>query len=265
MNLKTVFLLTLISLMSCSSTQKIKVKQGEILYNQTKHIGFSNYNNGGYVIKDLNNHSFRVERVMGDSGESNDYFYVLNFNFTNQKMELPSSEIGFRTEKGTIEYLVENNYWNLDSGLNVSAIKKLVEQTGTAVTDAKKVEKANEVRAKAIDAFVKRDGTIVKGGSQGTKVIGYVKSPDHYLATSLTPIKIYDAEHNLIAKGKSTIINNEVFTTFDGKKHKYRAKYELNELTKLPFLTEMVYCLILEGYIYGGKINYDKKITIFEE
>lgn len=258
------FSLTFIFCASFAFGQKIQIKKNNILLDKTEKIGTYYYESGGRMIKDNNGNEVFVTRIMGESGSTSDYYYVLSFNFSDSKMELSNTEIS-SASKGTIKYLLNNNFWDPKNGIDTEALKLKIEDQGLAISTERDAVKANEERAKAIDPFVDRDGNIYKGGVNGTEIIGYVEAPDHYLATSITPIKIYDIDKNLIAKGKSTIISDEKFITFDDKEHKYRAKYELNELTKTLFLSEMVYSLLLEGYIYGGDVKYDKTISIFKD
>ncbi|MEE9364666.1 MAG: hypothetical protein V3U92_18860 [Cellulophaga sp.] len=248
------------------SAQKIKIKKGNILLNKKEKIGTSSYlGEEGYSVKDLNYNEIRVKQVRGDSGSQTDYYYTWEANFNDSKIEMTSADIGYSSSKGTVKYLLNNGYWNAKTGFNIEAINLKMVNTGNAVTDALSAEKENEVRAKGIDPFVKRNGEIVMGGHEGTVVIGYVESPDHYLETSITRIKIYDLDKNLIAKGKSTIISDEVFTTFDGVKHKYKITKELNEIFKPLFLSEVVYLLVLEGYIYEGKMPFNEEVSIFKK
>lgn len=262
--MRNIFLIFLLTISSIVHSQHIKIKKGNILLNKKDTIGYSEYKSlKTYSIKDNNGNEVITQQIMGDSGSTNDYFYRITTNFNSETLELPASEIGFSTEKGTIKYLINNGYWDKEKGLDVDAINLKMISTGNAITAAKEASIVNEERVKSINPYVLKTGEIVKGGNEGTEIIGYVESPDTYIETKFNQIKIYDKDKNLIAKGKSTIIKDEVFTTFDGVEHKYDITYELNEITKPLFLSELVYLLILEGYIYDGDKVYDKQNSVF--
>ena len=259
---------TLSSLLT--QAQDVKIKKGNILLNKTEKIGTQEKRfDGGlstmfYTFKDINGNSVSVYKVMGESGSTSDYLYVLSTNFNNDKWEVSASDIGGVANKGTVKYLLNNDFWDAKTGIDTVAINLKMANTGTSLSDVKNEKKANEDRVKNIDPFVRRSGEIVKGGPEGTEVIGYVESPDNYLETATTPILRYNIDKNLIAKGKSGILKEERFTTFDGVEHEFTIQAELNELTKPLFLSELVYSLMLNGYIFEGKLPYDPTINIFE-
>lgn len=261
---KILFLLFIMSL-SIVQSQNIKIKKGAILLDKKYVIGYTEYKTSGmYSIKDNDGNEIITQKIMGDSGNTNDYFYRITTKFNDETLELSASEIGFNTQKGTIKYLLNNGLWDKEKGFDLDAINLKMINTGNAISEAKEESIINEERVKNINPYVLRTGEIVKGGYNGTEIIGYVESPDSYIETKIIQIKIYDKNKNLIAKGKSTILKDEVFTTFDGVKHQYKVKQELNEITKPLFLSEVVYLLMLEGYIYDGDKVYDKQNSVLD-
>ena len=265
--MKKIIFLLCITTMAITSAQNIKIKKGNILLDKIEKIGTSNYilESQSYSIKDLNENEILVKRVMQEGGNTSSYHYEIKANFNDGVMELPGSAISSGLAKGTIKYLINNGLWDTASGFDTNAITKKMQNTGTEITDSRKESKNNEDRVKAINPFVNREGEILKGGYEGTEVIGYVSSPDNYLATQVTPIEIYDINKNLIAKGKTKLLKGETFTTFDGKQHEFKVTKELNEILKPLFLSEVVYLLMLEGYIYEGKIPYDSNNSVFKK
>lgn len=267
---RSLLFLALITVPFLTFGQNIKIKKGDILLNKTEKIGTEEkrYDTAikglVYTLKDLNGNAITVSRVMRDEAKSNDYYYLLSTNFNNADWELSAKDVGPSTSKGTVQYLINNGLWSATEGMAVEAINAKIAAMGTQISSTKKELNDNIARVKAINPFVFRDGKIVSGGHEGTTVIGYVESPDTYLETLVVPILIYDVNKNLIAKGKSDGIKGELFTTFDGIKHEYHISKELNELTKPLFLSELVYTLMLEGYIYDGKKPFDANVNVFK-
>lgn len=276
------FIYLLMLLPAVCLAQKIKIKKEQILFDD-KPVA---------VIKDAGNRLYEFYSLDGTKQFTAQYNAISQDKVVTYQWLVVKSADGAKQSEVPYEVLitafntgriilqlVHQRYGLVDAnGINqakldeffVANTEKLSDKYLKTVTIAKEDAKASQAewaaKVGAVRPFVKKDGTIVAGGSLGTKIMGKVYPIQNYIALNSNngPITVYDLDKVKVASAEiSDNGNNDInVTMFNGTTFTYAAKRRYTNTENELFLTQFIEELVARDYTLGHQATQYNQATL---
>jgi len=265
--IKFTYLLLLIPVLTFA--QSIKTKKDKVLFDDKEVAILKDGARDEYIFHSLDGtKQFTAKyKTLGESG-SNIYQWleVTNADGT-KKTEVPYEVLqNSLSPTRVVIRLLAVKYELIDkNGINTQKLdqffatdrENLSEKYLKTVVIAKEEAKANKAvydqKVGALRPFVKKDGTIVKGGELGTSIIGKATHGNYDVFNKSDFIFITDLDGIMVAKAKITegATNTTVVTLFNDETFTFKAKRSFHPNDAFIFFREVVEQLVARGYTLG--------------
>lgn len=267
--------------LACFAQQIDISKTNEVFIDGKKVATLFDVSRNEFKVIDLNGkNTLNLKKQTYSDPVSKKYtiWYEMRASFSQSVADilLDRGSFSFNTKKLCVESLFKEKLIHSE-GINVENVatyfnnhneKKSDQLTGETLKKLEAISQQQQRNewAKSINPFVSREGNILKGGHEGTEIIGFVDAPKDGILTTIKPVKIYDNNKNLIAIGKISLTKPGLnYKTFDGQERAYSSKFEYNELLMPLYLGEICQFLIAEGYLYQETKIYSLERDTFLE
>src|SRR5690606_24845222 len=199
-------------------------------------------------------------------------YEVLQTSFSATKIivRLLSEKYGLIDMKGINQQKLQEFFDTPRENLSEKYTKAVV----VAKEEAKVAQEQYAAKVGAVRPFVKNDGTVVSGGSNGTKIIGRVIPISNYAFMSNNgPIEVYDLDGILVASAQlvDNVDNDLNVTLFNDNKFSYRAKRRYTATDNNLFLTQLVEELVARDITLGHQAKsyknrlHNEKVALAKE
>lgn len=193
-----------------------------------------------------------------------------SFNSTKIIVRLLSEKYGLIDMKGINQQKLQEFFDTPRENLSERYTKAVV----VAKEEAKVAQEQYAAKVGAVRPFVKNDGTVVSGGSNGTKIIGKVAPISNYTFMGNNgPIEVYDLDGILVASAElvDNVDNDLNVTLFNDNKFSYRAKRRYTATDNNLFLTQLVEELVVRDITLGHQAKsyrnrlHNEKVALAKE
>lgn len=258
---KIVFVLLLLPVLAIS--QKIKIKKNKVLFDK-KEVAIIEKGDerNKYTFKYLSGEkAFDAHYKAISISSIQDHQYLEMTSADGQKTEIPYEilQTSFNSKKIIIR-LLSQKYGLIDAnGINKEAVAAFFAEERESISE-KYLKAAAEAKLEAdkraqtvgrYKPYVKLNGTISFGGSQGTKIVGkvyYSASENAYVITDLDGIRVASATESRKTGSTAAVAKtytDETFEFDEGSKTMFTNRF--SRTTGQIFVEEMVG----RGYVFG--------------
>ncbi|QHI36481.1 hypothetical protein IMCC3317_18440 [Kordia antarctica] len=265
---KIVFILLLLPVLAIS--QKIKIKKNKILFDKKEVAIFEDGDERNkYTFKYLSGEkAFDAAYKAISVSAIQDHQYVEMTSADGKKTEIPYEilQTSFSSKKIIIR-LLSQKYNMIDAnGINKEAVAAFFAEERESISE-KYMQAAAAAKLEADERkqtvgrykpYVKPNGTITFGGSQGTKIVGkvyYSASEKAYAITDLDGIKVATAEESRKMGSTAAVVKtytDETFEFDEGSKTMFTGRFSRT------FGQLFVESMVGRGYVFGRQAKKQK-------